>query len=57
MGNNVVEKLTVNRNILIEIVVVAFLLGVCASISGSILFETLEKKYFLALLLFGGAFH
>lgn len=46
MGNNVVEKLTVNRNILIEIVVVAFLLGVCASISGSIIFETLEKNTF-----------
>jgi len=58
MKNNVVEKLTINRAILIEIVVVAFLLGVCASISGSIIFESLDDKPFwlyscLAALLVG----
>lgn len=58
MKNNVVEKLTINREILIEIVVVAFLLGVCASISGTIIFESLDDHSFwlyacLATLLVG----
>lgn len=58
MKNNVVEKLIINRTILIEIVVVAFLLGICASISGAILFEGLEEHKFwlysfLAVLLIG----
>lgn len=58
MKNNVVENLTTNRRTLIEVVVVAFLFGICASITGSILFEGLKNHKFwlcssLMVLLFG----
>lgn len=58
MKNNVVENLTKNRRTLIEVVVVAFLFGICASITGSIIFESLKNNIlwlysFLTVLLFG----
>lgn len=42
MKNNVTERLSVSRTALIEILVVGFLVGVCASLSGTLVYENLK---------------
>ncbi|HIF9248988.1 TPA: hypothetical protein ACX6RB_000041 [Photobacterium damselae] len=42
MNNRVIEKVSVTRSELIEILIVGFLIGVCASITGSIVYESLH---------------
>ncbi|WP_188150271.1 hypothetical protein [Teredinibacter waterburyi] len=42
MKNRVIEKLSVTRSELIEILVVGFLIGVCASIAGTIAYDSLK---------------
>ena len=42
MKNNVTERLSVSRTALVEILVVGFLVGVCASLSGTLVYENLK---------------
>ncbi|EHU5198709.1 hypothetical protein M2G95_21395 [Vibrio vulnificus] len=52
MKNKVIERLTISRATLLEVVVAAFLLGICASLSASIIYDSLKSKpYFLLLLI------
>lgn len=42
MKNNVTERLSLSRTALIEILIVGFLVGVCASLSGTLVYENLK---------------
>lgn len=42
MKNNVTERLSVSRTALVEILIVGFLVGVCASLSGTLVYEQLK---------------
>lgn len=53
MKNKVIERLTISRSMLLEVVVAAFLLGICASLSASVAYDSLRNKpHFLYLLIF-----
>ncbi|WP_029652248.1 hypothetical protein [Marinobacter daepoensis] len=43
MKNNVIEQLSVSRTALMEILIVGFLIGVCASVTGALAYEGLKE--------------